>query len=160
MPQATFVSTDTVSFPADLTYQDFLKYLFESDCTTGSFLVTTDNTVLPVETGFKQDLARSFFLRGVWRNSTHYVCTANLSKSIWRGRGKDQPIVFLAGVDLSQADVRFTDLSRVIFEDELQSGGVEFDLAANLEGVIYNDFTTWPVNFLPPDSAVEVPISP
>jgi uncharacterized protein YjbI with pentapeptide repeats len=137
-----------------------LKFLFDSNCTNGTFLVTTDGSVLPVETGFKQDLGRGFFLRGVWRNAALYICTADLSKTIWRGRGKSQPAVYLAGVDMNGADLRFTDLSRVTFEDKLKAGNVEYVLSANLNGVTYNSFTNWPVNFLPPATAIEAPVLP
>jgi len=66
----------------------------------------------------------------------------------------------LAGVNLRAADLRFLDLSQAILEDYIQVDDLEFLLEADLRGIVYNEFTSWPFGFSPPPSAPVDDFSP
>jgi uncharacterized protein YjbI with pentapeptide repeats len=159
MVNTTFVTTVDVTFPVTTTYEQFLTFLFSSDCPNGIFLIVKQE-VTSIGTGFSLDLGRSIFNNGIWRNAAAYVCAANLNKTTIRGTGIAQSEVYLAGVNLREADLQFSNLSKVIFNEILQVAGMDYPLEADLTGAIYNNFTIWPTNFVPPPEAIQKRIVP
>jgi uncharacterized protein YjbI with pentapeptide repeats len=147
------VSTTPTTFPFDLSYQQFFTFLASQDCTDGDFLITTEKGVQAVKSAFPEDLGRQFYDSGLWRNAGMYICATNLSNTTTRGKVENP--VYLAGVNMSGADLSSTDLSKVSFTDTLTVQGQPYTLIADLTGVIYNGFTTWPVNFVPPPPTEE-----
>jgi uncharacterized protein YjbI with pentapeptide repeats len=60
----------------------------------------------------------------------------------------------MAGVNLSGADLRFTNLQQVNFEQVISvEDNLSYTLKAVLSKIIYNSFTSWPSDFIPPESA-------
>ena len=145
------ISIDPVDFAFDLTYVSFFHFLSTQDCQDGTFLLKSNDTIQAAKPSFSQDLGRRFYNSGQWRDVVMYICAVNLSGTTMRGKVANP--IDLAGVDLSGADVSSTDLSQVTFIDNIQVEGLPFRLQADLTDVIYNDFTIWPPNFLPPSSA-------
>jgi hypothetical protein len=54
-------------------------------------------------------------------------------------------------------DLSSSDLSNLTFEETITVKGLPYLLKADLTGVIYDDFTTWPPGFNPPVSAPRRP---
>jgi uncharacterized protein YjbI with pentapeptide repeats len=145
-------STTPVSFAADLTYAELFRFLAQSDCLNGIFLVVNNNTVAEVPVRFEEDAASDFYYSEIWRNARYYICAANLSETrMW---GKRFLPTSMAGVNLSSADLSFTDLSQVNFEEVIElEDNLSYNLKALLGKIVYNSFTTWPSDFIPPPSA-------
>jgi uncharacterized protein YjbI with pentapeptide repeats len=149
---ATLWSQTPVTFAADLRYADLFRFLAQSDCFNGTFLVANDGTVAEVPVRFDEDAASNFYYSEIWRNARLYICAANLSDTrMW---GKRFLPTSLAGVNLTGADLSFTDLRNVIFEELINlEDNLSYNLKANLGKMIYNSFTSWPSDFVPPASA-------
>jgi uncharacterized protein YjbI with pentapeptide repeats len=144
-----FVSNVPVDFPGDMTYRDFLASLSNQDCVDGTFLLREDGTLAPTSLSVTDNLGRRFYNSGAWRNAVSYLCAADFSEATLRNL---EPIrLYWAGVDLSQADLRFMNLREAVLEDVIQVDGMEYPLEADLTEVTYDlEFTTWPPNFVPP----------
>jgi uncharacterized protein YjbI with pentapeptide repeats len=146
-----FFSLDNFGgFPPGLSYAGLLSFLSTEDCLFGTFLIETDGDLDFSENDIAADLGRTFYTSGEWRDAVAFLCTARLSGVQVRG---DFGQTSLAGIDLSGADLAFSDLSRVNFEETVQVNGETFTLRADLSDVYYNEFTTWPPGFEPPPSA-------
>jgi uncharacterized protein YjbI with pentapeptide repeats len=144
-----FVSDVPVDFPGDMTYRDFLANLSNQDCVDGTFLLQEDGTLAPSVLSVTDNLGRRFYNSGAWRNAVSYLCAADFSGATLRNL---EPVsLYWAGVDLSQADLRFMNLREAVLEDVIQVDGLEYPLEADLTGVTYDlEFTTWPPDFVPP----------
>ena len=145
---ATLFTRVPVTFTADLTFEDFFNFLIQQDCTNGTFLVNKDGTINEVPVRQANDLGRAFYDSGAWRGAAMYICGADLSYMSLKGRKTRQ--VSVAGLDLHGADLSSTDLSNMIFEETIMVGDTPYKLAADLSGVIYDNFTIWPPGFTPP----------
>ncbi len=145
-------SNEPVTFPADLTYAELFTFLAQSDCFNGNFLIVNDGTVAEVPVHFDEDAGGNFYYSEIWRNARYYVCEANLSDTrMW---GKRFLPTSMAGINLSGADLRFTDLRQVKFEETISlEDNLSYTLKALLTKIVYNSFTSWPGDFLPPASA-------
>jgi hypothetical protein len=102
------------------------------------------------------DLGRGFYNSGQWQNAVAYICAANMNGVATRG---SLGTSYLAGVDLTGADLSSTDLSKTTLEDTVKIDELSYSLRANLEGVTYNSFTVWPLNFVPPAIPASNPVS-
>jgi uncharacterized protein YjbI with pentapeptide repeats len=151
-----FVTIDPVSFPVELTAAEFLEFLLSEDCGNGTFLLVSDGTITPADSGFTRDLGIRFYRSGRWRTARSYLCIANMSSTTWRGRLN--PTVYLAGVKLNGADLQYSDFSSVTFEDFIKVDDLDYKLSADLTETLYNEFTLWPTNYIPPASAIPVPV--
>jgi uncharacterized protein YjbI with pentapeptide repeats len=149
----TLVSISPISFPVDLSYEDFIATLSNLDCLNGTFLTIAEEEIVPVQADLSEDLGREFFDSGQWRNAVLYICAADMSNIFIRGRITNP--VYAAGVNFSGADLRSTDLSTVTFEDAITVVGLPYTLSANLDEIIYDRFTIWPPNFVPPNPTRE-----
>jgi uncharacterized protein YjbI with pentapeptide repeats len=145
-------STTPVTFNADLTYAELFRFLAQSDCLNGVFLIANDNAVADVPVRFDEDAGGDFYYSEIWRNARDYICAANLSETrMW---GKRFLPTSMAGVNLSSADLSFTDLREVVFEETIEmENNLSYNLKANLNKIVYNSFTSWPSDFIPPPSA-------
>ena len=133
-------------------HENLISFLIDQDCPDGIFVLNSKNVLISTPSGFYEDRSIDFFDTGAWRDAEFYICAANLSKTIWRFDQIWYPI-YLAGVDLSGSDLSYSDFSNTIFEDILQVDDLQFDLSADLTGIVHNDQTSWPEGFIPPPSA-------
>jgi uncharacterized protein YjbI with pentapeptide repeats len=140
-----------VSLDADLTYEQFITFLFNQDCNNGTFLLVNNGEITEAPLNFSRDLGRFFYDRGDWRSAAMYICAADLSRIVLRGRKTRE--TSLAGINLRGADLSSSDLSNLIFEETINIQGIPYQLRADLTGVIYDNFTIWPRGFNPPPSA-------
>jgi len=151
LQDAKLVTRADVNFPADLTYSEFVSFIFSQDCNNGTFLVVDNGQVEERRLNFAFDLGRSFFDQDKWRNAEIYICSANLSNTTMRGRKTRE--TSLAGINMRGADLSSSDLSNLTFEETIMVGSIPYTLKADLTGVIYDSFTIWPRGFNYPASA-------
>jgi uncharacterized protein YjbI with pentapeptide repeats len=115
-------------------------------------MLTNDGTQVAAEpVNLDADLGRDFFFSGKWRSARIFVCAADLSNVVTAGK-IFRPID-LGGVNLSGANLNSTDLSKASFSHIIEIDGVQYELRADLSGIIYNNFTSWPTGFTPPPTA-------
>jgi uncharacterized protein YjbI with pentapeptide repeats len=154
----SFVSTLPINFAGDLSYRNFLEMLFSSDCLDGTFLLKLGEAIEASPQNISDNLGRRFYNSGAWRDAVMYICTADLSGV--KMRDENPYDLYVPGVDFSDADLRFMNLSRATFSDIIQIEGLPFNLEADLTDITHNEFTNWPAGFTPPPSSVAEPDIP
>ena len=87
-----------------------------------------------------------------------YICTADMSEAVLHGISPGE--ADLSGVNFRDADLRFADLSQAVFEDYIVVDGLGYLLQADLRGIVYNNFTSWPTGFTPPPSTAREDFQP
>jgi hypothetical protein len=112
----------------------------------------------PATRKISENLGRSFYNSGSWRFAVMYICTADMSGV--KLRNEDPYVLYVPGVDFRGSDLRFMNLSQATFSDITLVDDLSFTLQADLAGIIYNEFTTWPSGFTPPPSSPEPPDVP
>ena len=148
---AIFISTAPVDYPNDLTYEQFVSSFLASDCINGTYLLLSNGDLIESMQDVTINLGRRFYNSGDWRRAVLYICAADLSEATLHELVPAEHN--LAGVNLRAADLRFVDLSRAILEDFIQVNELSYFLEADMRGIVYNNFTSWPFGFTPPSSA-------
>jgi uncharacterized protein YjbI with pentapeptide repeats len=151
-----FASVTSVDFPPDLTFSELVTYLYTMDCPSGYFLIASGNVLNPATIDITSDVGRSFYNSGQWQDAISYICAANMSGVTTRGTFGSS---YLAGVDMSEADLNSTDLSKTTLVDTVKINDLSYALQAYLAGATYNSFTIWPVDFVPPAKPSSNPAS-
>jgi uncharacterized protein YjbI with pentapeptide repeats len=154
----TFISTSSVNFPTNLSFNDFVTNLISSDCLNGYFLLRSNGALSASRHDLTDNLGRRFYDSGDWRKAVLYVCSVNLSNV--KMRDETPWDLYLAGVNMDRSDLKFTNLSQAILDDFIQIDGLDYFLEADLTGITYNEFTAWPPGFYPPPSSPSSDFSP
>lgn len=155
--ETTLVSTSPIELPVDLSYNEFILKLADEDCLDGVFLVRGTADLIAFQVNMAKDLGKEFYDSGEWRSAVLYLCPANMSGI--QLRGKVSHVLYVAGVNFSNADFQNSDLTKMVFEDLIQVEDMQYRLKADLTDILYNEFTTWPTGFIPPSLPVAPPQS-
>ena len=151
MDGTIFISSTDVDFSGDLSYRDFAEWLLSAECINGTFLLRSEGDLVPSTIDLTDNIGRRFYDSGEWREAAIYLCPVNLNGVIMRDTEAWR--LYLPGVSLANADLRFMNFSATTFEDFIQANGLGYLLRADLSGITYNEFTEWPFGISPPASS-------